>query len=167
MELMNQMHVEEGNMTCRGCGHVYKIANGIPNMVSLSTSSQSFADNIAAGRARGLETVGSNGIQSLSGYSSYVVICKIMQCDYTNDITLTGHYASAHIDSDSVHTQAVVVLDHIPQEDQAEALRIRLVVVVGSCCLVRAEVGIAKEEKAVSSQRKVAYLQAGVADHYS
>jgi uncharacterized protein YbaR (Trm112 family) len=31
------MHVEEGNMTCRGCGHVYKIANGIPNMVSLFT----------------------------------------------------------------------------------------------------------------------------------
>ena len=31
------MHVEEGNMTCRGCGHVYKIANGIPNMVSDST----------------------------------------------------------------------------------------------------------------------------------
>jgi uncharacterized protein YbaR (Trm112 family) len=29
-----QMHVEEGNMTCRGCGHVYKISNGIPNMVS-------------------------------------------------------------------------------------------------------------------------------------
>ena len=30
------MHVEEGNMTCRGCGHVYRIANGIPNMVSSS-----------------------------------------------------------------------------------------------------------------------------------
>ena len=29
-----QMHVEEGNMTCRGCGHVYPISNGIPNMVS-------------------------------------------------------------------------------------------------------------------------------------
>jgi multifunctional methyltransferase subunit TRM112 len=36
-KLMDQMHVEEGNMTCRGCGHVYKIANGIPNMVSLFT----------------------------------------------------------------------------------------------------------------------------------
>jgi uncharacterized protein YbaR (Trm112 family) len=30
----SQMHIEEGNMTCRGCGHVYPISNGIPNMVS-------------------------------------------------------------------------------------------------------------------------------------
>ncbi|WVO13230.1 hypothetical protein L204_100843 [Cryptococcus depauperatus] len=28
-----EMHVEEGNMTCRGCGHVYPISNGIPNML--------------------------------------------------------------------------------------------------------------------------------------
>ncbi|KAK1927455.1 hypothetical protein DB88DRAFT_478108 [Papiliotrema laurentii] len=28
-----EMHVEEGNMTCRGCGHVYQISNGIPNML--------------------------------------------------------------------------------------------------------------------------------------
>jgi hypothetical protein len=54
---MVQMHVEEGNMTCRGCGHVYKIANGIPNMVSRMTTGQSFADNIAISRARGFEAV--------------------------------------------------------------------------------------------------------------
>jgi len=47
-KLTSQMHVEEGNMTCRGCGHVYKIANGIPNMVSTFTFGQSFADNVAA-----------------------------------------------------------------------------------------------------------------------
>lgn len=29
-----QLHVEEGKMTCRGCGHIYPIQNGIPNMVS-------------------------------------------------------------------------------------------------------------------------------------
>jgi multifunctional methyltransferase subunit TRM112 len=50
-KLTDQMHVEEGNMTCRGCGHVYKIANGIPNMVSRIHSNQSFANNVVAGRA--------------------------------------------------------------------------------------------------------------------
>ena len=29
-----QTHVEEGAMVCRGCGHVYQISAGIPNMVS-------------------------------------------------------------------------------------------------------------------------------------
>ncbi|KAL7419705.1 hypothetical protein Q5752_005621 [Cryptotrichosporon argae] len=28
-----EIHVEEGNMTCRGCGHVYPVSNGIPNML--------------------------------------------------------------------------------------------------------------------------------------
>jgi multifunctional methyltransferase subunit TRM112 len=28
-----QIHVEEGSMNCRGCGHVYQISSGIPNMV--------------------------------------------------------------------------------------------------------------------------------------
>ncbi|GMK58584.1 hypothetical protein CspeluHIS016_0600260 [Cutaneotrichosporon spelunceum] len=28
-----EMHVEEGCMTCRGCGHIYPIQNGIPNML--------------------------------------------------------------------------------------------------------------------------------------
>ncbi|WVQ74533.1 hypothetical protein IAR50_004134 [Cryptococcus sp. DSM 104548] len=28
-----ELNVEEGNMTCRGCGHVYPISNGIPNML--------------------------------------------------------------------------------------------------------------------------------------
>lgn len=31
-----QLHVEEGKMTCRNCGHIYPIQNGIPNMVSWS-----------------------------------------------------------------------------------------------------------------------------------
>lgn len=31
---MKQLHVEEGIMTCRGCGHAYPVSNGIPNMVS-------------------------------------------------------------------------------------------------------------------------------------
>ncbi|KAI9632512.1 uncharacterized protein MKK02DRAFT_35380 [Dioszegia hungarica] len=31
--VLMEMHVEEGNMTCRGCGHVYPISNGIPNML--------------------------------------------------------------------------------------------------------------------------------------
>lgn len=29
-----KLHVEEGIMTCRGCGHAYPVSNGIPNMVS-------------------------------------------------------------------------------------------------------------------------------------
>ncbi|TXT10951.1 hypothetical protein VHUM_01702 [Vanrija humicola] len=28
-----ELHVEEGSMNCRGCGHVYLIQNGIPNML--------------------------------------------------------------------------------------------------------------------------------------
>ncbi|EIW68863.1 hypothetical protein TREMEDRAFT_31192 [Tremella mesenterica DSM 1558] len=28
-----ELHVEQGNMTCKGCGHVYPISNGIPNML--------------------------------------------------------------------------------------------------------------------------------------
>ncbi|RSH84403.1 uncharacterized protein EHS24_005923 [Apiotrichum porosum] len=28
-----EIHVEEGKMICRGCGHVYPIQNGIPNML--------------------------------------------------------------------------------------------------------------------------------------
>lgn len=33
--LFNQkIHVEEGQMKCRGCGHIYPISTGIPNMVS-------------------------------------------------------------------------------------------------------------------------------------
>ncbi|EJC98181.1 Trm112p-domain-containing protein [Fomitiporia mediterranea MF3/22] len=28
-----EIHVEEGAMVCRNCGHVYKIMNGIPNML--------------------------------------------------------------------------------------------------------------------------------------
>jgi len=31
--VLMEMHVEEGNMTCRGCGHIYPISNGIPNML--------------------------------------------------------------------------------------------------------------------------------------
>ncbi|OCF58014.1 multifunctional methyltransferase subunit TRM112 [Kwoniella mangroviensis CBS 10435] len=31
--VLMELHVEEGNMTCRGCGHVYPISNGIPNML--------------------------------------------------------------------------------------------------------------------------------------
>ncbi|GFZ42674.1 hypothetical protein JCM24511_00391 [Saitozyma sp. JCM 24511] len=31
--VLMEMHVEEGKMTCRGCGHVYHISNGIPNML--------------------------------------------------------------------------------------------------------------------------------------
>lgn len=29
-----KIHVEEGQMKCRGCGHIYPISTGIPNMVS-------------------------------------------------------------------------------------------------------------------------------------
>ncbi|ORX33620.1 hypothetical protein BD324DRAFT_638926, partial [Kockovaella imperatae] len=32
--VLMEMHVEEGKMICQGCGHIYPIANGIPNMVS-------------------------------------------------------------------------------------------------------------------------------------
>lgn len=28
-----KIHVEEGAMVCQGCGHVYLVKNGIPNMV--------------------------------------------------------------------------------------------------------------------------------------
>ncbi|KAJ2760143.1 hypothetical protein IWQ56_005559 [Coemansia nantahalensis] len=28
-----EMHVKEGSMLCKGCGHEYKIAKGIPNML--------------------------------------------------------------------------------------------------------------------------------------
>ncbi|KIR28002.1 multifunctional methyltransferase subunit TRM112 [Cryptococcus deuterogattii 99/473] len=28
-----ELHVEEGIMTCRGCGHAYPVSNGIPNML--------------------------------------------------------------------------------------------------------------------------------------
>jgi hypothetical protein len=80
-----------------------------------------------------------------------------------NDLTLTEH-ASGHTDSDFVHTQAVVVLDHIPQEGQMEALRNHPAAEEGNCCL--AVVRIGKEGKAVSSQRKEAYLRAGVVGHY-
>ncbi|OCF34737.1 multifunctional methyltransferase subunit TRM112 [Kwoniella heveanensis CBS 569] len=31
--VLMEMHIEEGNMTCRNCGHVYPISNGIPNML--------------------------------------------------------------------------------------------------------------------------------------
>jgi hypothetical protein len=81
-----------------------------------------------------------------------------------NDLTFTEHYASDHIDSGFVHTQAVVVLDHIPQEDQEAVLQIHPAAGEGNCC--PAVVRIGKEGKAVSSQRKEAYLQAGVVDHY-
>lgn len=44
-----QLHVEEGKMTCRNCGHIYPIQNGIPNMVScvrlLETDSQLLAEH--------------------------------------------------------------------------------------------------------------------------
>jgi len=57
-----------------------------------------------------------------------------------------------------------MVLDHIPQEGQAVVLQIRPVGEEGNYC--QAEVGIEKEGRAVSSQRKEAYLQAGVVDRY-
>ena len=82
-----------------------------------------------------------------------------------NDFTLTKHHSIGHIDSDSVHIQAVVVLDHIPQEGLAEALQIRPAWVEGNYC--QAVVGIEKVGWAVSSQRKEAYLQAGVGGRYS
>jgi hypothetical protein len=81
-----------------------------------------------------------------------------------NDLTLTEHYASGHIDSGFAHTQAVVVLDHIPQEDQEAVLQIHPAAEEGNYC--PAVVRIGKEGKAVSSQRKEAYLQAGVVGHY-
>lgn len=83
-----------------------------------------------------------------------------------NDLTLTEHYASGRIDSDlgSVHIQAAVVLDHIPQEGQVAVLQIRPAAEEGNYC--PAVVRIGKEGKAVSSQRKEAYLQAGVVGHY-
>jgi hypothetical protein len=81
-----------------------------------------------------------------------------------NDLTLTEHYASGHIDSGFAHTQAVVVLDHIPQEDQEAVLQIHPAAEEGNYC--PAVVRIGKVGKAVSSQRKEAYLQAEVVDHY-
>jgi hypothetical protein len=81
-----------------------------------------------------------------------------------NDLTLTKH-ASGHTDSDFAHTQAVVVLDHIPQEGQAAVLQIHPAAEEGNYC--PAVVRIGKEGKAVSSRRKEAYLQAGVVGHYS
>jgi multifunctional methyltransferase subunit TRM112 len=49
-----QIHVEEGSMNCRGCGHVYPISNGIPNMVSSNSrrcSSTSYSPSMrSAGR---------------------------------------------------------------------------------------------------------------------
>jgi hypothetical protein len=81
-----------------------------------------------------------------------------------NDLTLTEHYASGHIDSGFVHTQAAVVLDHIPQEDQVAVLQIRPAAEEGNYC--RAVVGIGKEGRAVLSQQKEAYLQAEVVGHY-
>lgn len=33
-----QIHVEEGVMTCPNCKHEYPISNGIPNMVSFGLS---------------------------------------------------------------------------------------------------------------------------------
>jgi hypothetical protein len=82
-----------------------------------------------------------------------------------NDSFLTGHYASDHIDSDFVRIQAGVVLDHNQQEDQVVALQSRPAAGEGNYCL--AVVGTGKEGRAVSSQRKEAYLQAEVVDHYS
>ncbi|KAK4687394.1 multifunctional methyltransferase subunit TRM112, partial [Tremellales sp. Uapishka_1] len=37
--VLMEIHVEEGAMNCRGCGHVYPISNGIPNMVRVASSS--------------------------------------------------------------------------------------------------------------------------------
>ncbi|KAJ9124695.1 hypothetical protein QFC24_003062 [Naganishia onofrii] len=31
--VLMEIHVEEGAMVCRGCGHVYQISSGIPNML--------------------------------------------------------------------------------------------------------------------------------------
>jgi uncharacterized protein YbaR (Trm112 family) len=31
--LVFQTQVKEGNMVCGGCGHIYKITQGIPNML--------------------------------------------------------------------------------------------------------------------------------------
>lgn len=33
-----EIHIEQGAMVCPGCGHVYPILNGIPNMVRLRVS---------------------------------------------------------------------------------------------------------------------------------
>ena len=92
----------------------------------------------------------------------------VIPCNATRliDSRSTGHYASGHIDSDSdfAHTQAAMVLDHIPKEDQVVVLQIRPAVEEGNYC--QAVVGIGKEGKAVSIQRKEAYLQAEVVDRY-
>jgi len=82
-----------------------------------------------------------------------------------NDFTLTKHHSIGHIDSDFVHIQAAMVLDHIPQEGQVVVLQTHPVEEEGNYC--QAEVGIEKEGRAVSSQRKEAYLQAGVGGRYS
>ena len=82
-----------------------------------------------------------------------------------NDLTLTEHHSIGHIDSDFVHIQAAMVLDHIPQEGQVVVLQTHPVEEEGNYC--QAEVGIEKEGRAVSSQRKEAYLQAGVGGRYS
>ncbi|KAG7529010.1 hypothetical protein FFLO_05833 [Filobasidium floriforme] len=31
--VLMEIHVEEGQMKCRGCGHIYPISTGIPNML--------------------------------------------------------------------------------------------------------------------------------------
>jgi multifunctional methyltransferase subunit TRM112 len=36
--VLMETHVEEGKMVCRGCGHVYQISSGIPNMVSRASA---------------------------------------------------------------------------------------------------------------------------------
>ena len=33
----HKIHIDEGQMTCPNCNHVYPISNGIPNMVRRST----------------------------------------------------------------------------------------------------------------------------------
>lgn len=38
-----KIHIEEGQMTCPNCSHVYPISNGIPNMVCSSTSSKNLS----------------------------------------------------------------------------------------------------------------------------
>lgn len=40
--VLMETHVEEGSMVCRGCGHVYQISSGIPNMVSCLGDAEGF-----------------------------------------------------------------------------------------------------------------------------
>ena len=79
-----QIHIEEGQMTCPNCNHVYPISNGIPNMVRSSTPQTNLSLTVSFSSLQNMKSHSEIPSQSSVGLPSR---CKMSGVDKSQLMT--------------------------------------------------------------------------------